>query len=112
MMLATNTGNLIVSYLGYMIFCVLYAFAITVVSAEIAKNISDDCFGLVFGFNTLVALSLQTLLTFSVTDSDGWFALDVFGQFTVFSSYFLVLGGIYTAFLAAEIVASVIRRYR
>uniref|UniRef100_A0A182VKL5 Thiamine transporter 1 n=2 Tax=Anopheles merus TaxID=30066 RepID=A0A182VKL5_ANOME len=112
MMLATNTGNLIVSYLGYMIFCVLYAFAITVVSAEIAKNISDDCFGLVFGFNTLVALSLQTLLTFSVTDSDGWFALDVFGQFTVFSCYFLVLGGIYTAFLAAEIVASVIRRYR
>uniref|UniRef100_A0A182JQ07 Thiamine transporter 1 n=1 Tax=Anopheles christyi TaxID=43041 RepID=A0A182JQ07_9DIPT len=112
MLLATNTGNLVVSYLGYMIFCVLYAFAITVVSAEIAKNISDDCFGLVFGFNTLVALSLQTLLTFSVTDSDGWFALDVFGQFTVFSCYFLVLGGIYTAFLATEIIASVIRRYR
>uniref|UniRef100_A0A182PKN9 Uncharacterized protein n=1 Tax=Anopheles epiroticus TaxID=199890 RepID=A0A182PKN9_9DIPT len=112
MLLATNTGNLIVSYLGYMIFCVLYAFAITVVSAEIAKNISDDCFGLVFGFNTLVALSLQTLLTFSVTDSDGWFALDVFGQFTVFSCYFLVLGGIYTAFLATEMIASLIGRYR
>ncbi|XP_052902258.1 thiamine transporter 2-like [Anopheles moucheti] len=112
MLLATNTGNLIVSYIGYMIFCVLYAFAITVVSAEIAKNISDDCFGLVFGFNTLVALSLQTLLTFSVTDSDGWFALDVFGQFTVFSSYFLVLGGIYTAFLVAELVASIVRRSR
>uniref|UniRef100_A0A182RNU8 Thiamine transporter 1 n=1 Tax=Anopheles funestus TaxID=62324 RepID=A0A182RNU8_ANOFN len=112
MLLATNTGNLIVSYSGYMIFCVLYAFAITVVSAEIAKNISDDCFGLVFGFNTLVALSLQTLLTFSVTDSDGWFALDVFGQFTVFSCYFLVLGGIYTAFLVAEIIGSVIRRSR
>uniref|UniRef100_A0A182W031 Uncharacterized protein n=1 Tax=Anopheles minimus TaxID=112268 RepID=A0A182W031_9DIPT len=112
MLLATKTGSLIVSYIGYMIFCVLYAFAITVVSAEIAKNISDDCFGLVFGFNTLVALSLQTLLTFSVTDSDGWFALDVFGQFTVFSCYFLVLGGIYTAFLVAEIVGSVIRRSR
>ncbi|XP_050069788.1 thiamine transporter 1-like [Anopheles maculipalpis] len=110
MLLATKTGNLIVSYLGYMVFCVLYAFAITVVSAEIAKNISDDCFGLVFGFNTLVALSLQTLLTFSVTDSDGWFALDVFGQFTVFSCYFLVLGGIYTAFLVAEIIGSVVRR--
>ncbi|XP_058172385.1 thiamine transporter 2-like [Anopheles ziemanni] len=110
MFLATKTNDLIVSYLGYMIFCVLYAFAITVVSAEIAKNIADDCFGLVFGFNTLVALSLQTLLTFSVTDADGWFALDVFGQFTVFSSYFLVLGGIYTAFLAAEIISSILRR--
>uniref|UniRef100_A0A182JKS1 Thiamine transporter 1 n=1 Tax=Anopheles atroparvus TaxID=41427 RepID=A0A182JKS1_ANOAO len=110
MLLATKTGDLIVSYLAYMVFCVLYAFAITVVSAEIAKNIADDCFGLVFGFNTLVALSLQTLLTFSVTDADGWFALDVFGQFTVFSSYFLVLGGIYTAFLAAELIASILRR--
>lgn len=110
MFLATKTSDLIVSYLGYMIFCVLYAFAITVVSAEIAKNIADDCFGLVFGFNTLVALSLQTLLTFSVTDADGWFALDVFGQFTVFSSYFLVLGGIYTAFLVAEIISSILRR--
>uniref|UniRef100_A0A182QBU7 Reduced folate carrier n=1 Tax=Anopheles farauti TaxID=69004 RepID=A0A182QBU7_9DIPT len=110
MLLATKTGTLVVSYIGYMIFCVLYAFAITVVSAEIAKNISDDCFGLVFGFNTLVALSLQTLLTVSVTDSDGWFALDVFGQFTVFSCYFLVLGGIYTAFLIAELVASFVRR--
>uniref|UniRef100_A0A182N673 Thiamine transporter 1 n=1 Tax=Anopheles dirus TaxID=7168 RepID=A0A182N673_9DIPT len=110
MLLATKTGTLVVSYVGYMIFCVLYAFAITVVSAEIAKNIADDCFGLVFGFNTLVALSLQTLLTFSVTDSDGWFALDVFGQFTVFSCYFLVLGGIYTAFLLAELAASWVRR--
>ncbi|XP_053671153.1 thiamine transporter 2-like [Anopheles nili] len=110
MLLATKTSTLVVSYVGYMIFCVLYAFAITVVSAEIAKNISDDCFGLVFGFNTLVALSLQTLLTFSVTDSDGWFALDVFGQFTVFSSYFLVLGGIYTLFLLVDILSSVIRR--
>ncbi|XP_052866984.1 thiamine transporter 1-like [Anopheles cruzii] len=112
MLLATETGDLVVSYVAYMVFGVLYAFAITVVSAEIAKNIADDCFGLVFGFNTLVALSLQTLLTFAVTDADGWFALDVFGQFTVFSYYFIALGAIYAAFLIAEIAIALVRRYK
>ncbi|XP_058823142.1 thiamine transporter 1-like [Topomyia yanbarensis] len=102
MMLASTTSHLIVSYLGYMVFSVLYAFTITVVSAEIAKNISDDSFGLVLGFNTLVALSLQTVLTFAVTDADGWYALDVFGQFIVYSYYFVALSAIYLIFLLCE----------
>lgn len=109
-LLATTTSSLAVCYLGYVTFGVLYAFTITVVSAEIAKNISDDSFGLVFGFNTLVALSLQTLLTYAVTDSDGWFALDIFGQFTVYGYYFVVLSVIYAVFLLGEIASSVCRR--
>lgn len=109
-LLATTTSSLAVCYLGYVTFGVLYAFTITVVSAEIAKNISDDSFGLVFGFNTLVALSLQTLLTYAVTDADGWFALDIFGQFTVYGYYFVVLSVIYAVFLLGEIVSSVCRR--
>ncbi|XP_053694288.1 thiamine transporter 1-like [Sabethes cyaneus] len=109
-LLATATSNLIVSYLGYIAFGVLYAFTITVVSAEIAKNISDDSFGLVFGFNTLIALSLQTLLTFAVTDAAGWFALDVIGQFTVYGYYFIVLSVIYLIFLLGEILSSFYRR--
>ncbi|XP_049530053.1 thiamine transporter 1-like [Anopheles darlingi] len=112
MLLATKTTDLIVSYVAYLVFGVLYAFAITVVSAEIAKNIADDCFGLVFGFNTLVALSIQTLLTVSVTDAEGWFALDVFGQFTVFSYYFVAIAIVYTTFLLLEVISSVVRRYK
>ncbi|XP_050084321.1 thiamine transporter 1-like isoform X2 [Anopheles aquasalis] len=112
MLLATKTTDLIVSYVAYLVFGVLYAFAITVVSAEIAKNIADDCFGLVFGFNTLVALSIQTLLTVSVTDADGWFALDVFGQFTVFSYYFVAIAAVYTSFLLIEVVSGMVRRYK
>lgn len=108
-LLATMTDNLITSYVGYIVFGVLYAFTITVVSAEIAKNISDDSFGLVFGFNTLIALSLQTLLTFAVTDADGWFALDVIGQFTVYGYYFVALSVIYLIFLIGEILYSLCR---
>ncbi|XP_055607050.1 thiamine transporter 1-like [Uranotaenia lowii] len=109
---ATMTKTLLISYLGYIIFGVLYAFTITVVSAEIAKNISDDTFGLVFGFNTLVALSLQTLLTYAVTDADGWFALDVIGQFTVYGYYFVALSGIYLIFLIVEIISTTFCRRR
>ncbi|XP_062565280.1 thiamine transporter 1-like [Armigeres subalbatus] len=105
-LLATMTSNLYISYIGYIVFGVLYAFTITVVSAEIAKNISDDSFGLVFGFNTLIALSLQTLLTFAVTDADGWFALDVIGQFTVYGYYFVALSVIYLIFLIGEVLNS------
>lgn len=108
-LLATMTDNLNTSYVGYIVFGVLYAFTITVVSAEIAKNISDDSFGLVFGFNTLIALSLQTLLTFAVTDADGWFALDVIGQFTVYGYYFVALSVIYLIFLIGEILYSLCR---
>ncbi|XP_058456863.1 thiamine transporter 1-like [Malaya genurostris] len=103
MMMAATTNQLIVSYLGCMIFCILYAFTITFVSAEIARNTSDDSFGLVFGFNTLVALSLQAVLTFAVTDSDGWFALNIFKQFIVYSYYYVTLGVIYLVFLLGEI---------
>ncbi|XP_055543642.1 thiamine transporter 1-like [Wyeomyia smithii] len=109
-MVATTASNLTLSYVGYIGFGVLYAFTITVVSAEIAKNISDDSFGLVFGFNTLIALSLQTLLTFAVTDAAGWFALDVVGQFTVYSFYFVALSVIYLIFLIVEIVKFYKRR--
>lgn len=107
LLLATLTGNLIISYVGYIVFGVLYAFTITVVSAEIAKNISDDSFGLVFGFNTLIALSLQTMLTYAVTDANGWFALDVIEQFTVYGYYFVALSVIYLVFLIGEILNSV-----
>jgi thiamine transporter 2/3 len=41
------------------------------VSFEIASNISQDSYGLVFGFNTFLALAFQTVLTFVVADSAG-----------------------------------------
>ena len=99
--LATFTENLYVCYLGYMLFCILYAFAITVSAAEVAKHISDDSFGLVFGFNTLIALCMQTILTVAVVDQRG-FALNPRGQYTVYSCYFIVIGLIYLVFLILE----------
>ena len=40
-------------------------------SFEIASNITQNSYGLVFGFNTFLALSFQTILTSIVADSVG-----------------------------------------
>ncbi|KAJ8870862.1 hypothetical protein PR048_027163 [Dryococelus australis] len=39
--------------------------------AEVAKNIREDSYGLIFGVNTFVALALQTVLTVLVAGKGG-----------------------------------------
>ena len=41
---------------------------ITVASFEIASNISQDSYGLVFGINTFLALALQVIYTLSLSN--------------------------------------------
>ena len=40
-------------------------------SFEVARHIGDDSYGLVFGFNTFMALFFQSILTFIVADDAG-----------------------------------------
>ncbi|XP_039432440.1 folate transporter 1-like [Culex pipiens pallens] len=103
LLLATRTTTLMASYAGYTLFGVLHAFSITLVSAEIAKHISDDSFALVFGINTMAGLVAQTLLTLAIVDSDGWFALDVRGQFSVYSVSFVTIGVLFGVFALVEV---------
>ncbi|GAB0099074.1 thiamine transporter 1 [Sergentomyia squamirostris] len=81
--------NLFVSYAAYLVFGVFYSFAGTVASAEIAKHLEDDSFGLVFGFNTFLSLVLQTILTVTVVNG---VELTIFYQFYNYASYFVGLG--------------------
>ncbi|XP_055716077.1 thiamine transporter 1-like [Phlebotomus papatasi] len=90
--LGSHTSNLFVSYAAYLIFGVLYSFASTIASAEIAKHLEEDSFGLVFGFNTFLSLILQTILTMIVVTG---IHLSIFQQFYVYASYFIALGLVY-----------------
>lgn len=74
-------------------------------SAEVAKHLEDDSFGLVFGINTLVAVLLQAILTLAVISDEG-LALTVFQQYTVYAVYFFVLSGIYLAAFIYSLVRS------
>lgn len=104
----SRTEILIVSYIGYLLFGVLYAFTITVASAEVAKQLDDDCFGLIFGFNTFMALALQTIITFLFV-SGNVFQFDIFQQFLTYCIFFVVLGVIYTFALAYDTLQSIKR---
>ncbi|KAL9917450.1 thiamine transporter 1-like isoform 2-T2 [Glossina fuscipes fuscipes] len=79
---------------GFVVFGALYAFTITVASAEVARHLEEDSFGLVFGINTLLALIFQTIITVVVI-SDTGFALTVKGQYTVYAFYFIIIGVVY-----------------
>lgn len=57
-------------------------------SASVASKLQEDSFALIFGINTLVALILQSLLTF-VTIS--WLALNVRVQYQVYAVWYLAL---------------------
>lgn len=59
-----------------------------------AKNLEDDCFGLVLGINTLVALLLQSLLTLIVISARG-LALPIRQQYLFLACYFFVLASFY-----------------
>lgn len=63
-------------------------------SVNVAKRLQDDCFGLVFGLNTLMALIFQTILTQIVVTG---MSLGAIKSYTVYSAYFVVLGAVYGA---------------
>uniref|UniRef100_A0A1A9VU41 Uncharacterized protein n=1 Tax=Glossina austeni TaxID=7395 RepID=A0A1A9VU41_GLOAU len=93
-LLCCRSDNIFLSYVGFVVFGALYAFTITVASAEVARYLEEDSFGLVFGINTLLALIFQTIITIVVI-SDTGFALTVKGQYTVYAFYFIIIGVIY-----------------
>ncbi|XP_016983272.1 thiamine transporter 1 [Drosophila rhopaloa] len=97
------TEDIYWSYTGFVLFGALYGFTITVASAEVARNLQEDSFGLVFGFNTLVALIFQSLLTMIFVTDTG-FELDPVGQYTVYAFYFIAVGVLYLISVLIEYI--------
>ena len=108
--LMATTNNIIVAYIGHVVFRALFQMMITVASFEIARNINKTSNGLVFGFNTFLALAFQTILTTVVADSAGLalpprtqvktillFLTSLIShfQFQVYAGFFLVVGAIF-----------------
>uniref|UniRef100_A0A8C5LPU2 Solute carrier family 19 member 2 n=1 Tax=Leptobrachium leishanense TaxID=445787 RepID=A0A8C5LPU2_9ANUR len=80
-------GIIWVCYVSYILFRSLYMLLITIATFQIAANLSMECYALVFGVNTFIALVLQTLITLIVVDSSG-LGLDLFTQFKIYAGYF------------------------
>jgi len=104
--IAASTTNRFVSYAGYLLFYILYTFTITISSAEIAKDLPDDSFGLIFGINTFAALFMQTILTVIVVTDTFDFNLNLQQQFFVYSYFYVVLGLLYLIPIAYGLICS------
>ena len=81
-------SNIWVAYIGYPIFRISYQVVMTIASFEIVKKIPKHAFGLIFGFNSFVALGCQTILTSIVNTLLG---MSPKSQFFVYGMYFLFI---------------------
>lgn len=72
-------------------------------SAEVARNLQEESFGLVFGFNTLVALTFQSLLTMIFVTETG-FELSPVGQYTAYAFYFIAVAVLYLISVLVEYI--------
>lgn len=98
--LAATSQSLLPCYIFYICFGISYAFGITICATEIARNLAEDTFGLVFGFNTLVALTVQTIVTLSVVSSG--FKLPISGQYQVYGYFYVALAVCYVIVLVKD----------
>uniref|UniRef100_A0A0N5AH12 Thiamine transporter 2 n=1 Tax=Syphacia muris TaxID=451379 RepID=A0A0N5AH12_9BILA len=87
LLLMAKTTSIIVSYIVYSVIVAVYHTLTTAASANIASHLNKASYGLVFGWNTFIALILQTVLTIAVADEHG-FNLDIRTQFVVYGCYF------------------------
>ncbi|RCN34982.1 reduced folate carrier [Ancylostoma caninum] len=90
----SQTSHVVLAYVGYVCITSIYHTLITAASCNIAIELTSTNYGLVFGWNTFVAVLLQTLLTLVVADSHG-LNLDMRTQFVVYSMYFAAVGALF-----------------
>lgn len=100
LLIMAYTENVWIAYVNYVIFRASYAFVLTVASYQIALYVELKGYALIFGWNTFIALAMQSLLTFIVTDKNG-LDLDIRKQFVVYGWYFGVIG---TTFIARPFI--------
>uniref|UniRef100_A0A8R1I105 Folate transporter 1 n=1 Tax=Caenorhabditis japonica TaxID=281687 RepID=A0A8R1I105_CAEJA len=98
----SQTETVLVAYVSYVVISSIYHMLITAASANVAKELSSNNHGLIFGCNTFVAVCLQSLLTLVVVDSR-FLHLGIRTQFVVYSGYFAVVAAVFAIFFAISL---------
>ncbi|VDI06820.1 solute carrier family 19 (thiamine transporter), member 2/3 [Mytilus galloprovincialis] len=91
-----QSTNIWASYALYSVFRATYHTVITLATLQIAKSLTRQRYGFVFGANMFMALVVETILTVIVVDKVG-LGVDVQTQFTVYGGYFGVIGCLFLA---------------
>jgi solute carrier family 19 (thiamine transporter), member 2/3 len=97
---ASMSQSLIACYIYYICYGISYAFGITICATEIASNLPQDTYGLIFGFNTLIGLIIQTIVTYTFVSSG--FLLPPREQYEIYSYFFFGLAVIFIIIFIAR----------
>jgi thiamine transporter 2/3 len=88
LMVSSYTGYVWLAYMCHVMFRSTYAFIITIASSQIAVHVDYESYGLIFGFNTFIALVLQTILTLIL---ETWLNVSIRLQFIIYGGYYYIL---------------------
>ncbi|XP_015210951.1 thiamine transporter 2-like [Lepisosteus oculatus] len=97
------TADIWVCYTCYVVFKSSYMQLITICTFQIAKTLSKERYALMFGINTFVAVTLQSILTAIVINTKS-LHLTITSQYFVYGTYFAAVAlvfltrGIYSVF--------------
>lgn len=69
-------------------------------SAEIAKGLPEDSYGLIFGANAFFAYCMQSILTAIVASDSFGLNLNIFQQMNVYGGFLAAIGCVYLFLLA------------
>lgn len=96
LLFSSQTEYVFISYVCYVAFGMLYHFMVTIASSEIAKHIKDESYGLVFGFNTFIAIVFQSILTAVVVRGGAiGLALSPRDQYFVYGCFHVIVAVMY-----------------
>ncbi|VDO39020.1 unnamed protein product [Onchocerca flexuosa] len=83
LVIMSRTEVIYVTYALYVVIITIYHLLITVASVNIATQLDSASYGLIFGWDTFLALFLQTILTIAVADKHG-FSLSIRTQVFIY----------------------------
>lgn len=87
----------------------IFVFFPSFCSSEIAKELPEDSYGLIFGINTFFAYALQAILTVVVVSDLFNLNLNIFQQMNIYGGFLAVLGCSYILFMVIDYVSETMK---
>lgn len=90
--------------------CFFICISLVFCSAEIAKDLPEDSYGLIFGVNTFFAYCLQAILTVVVAADSFNLKLNIFQQMNIYGAFLALVGCLYFVLMVIDGIQSMRNR--
>ncbi|VVC26728.1 Reduced folate carrier,Major facilitator superfamily domain [Cinara cedri] len=76
--------NLWFIYAFYIVYGMMYQTMLTIAESEVAKRLNEKCYGLIFGFNTFLAVCINTIIIYGVIQGH-FIKINIAQQFLIYA---------------------------